>query len=65
MLKKAGKARSRLWITPVLSIKKPAEAGFWPIALRKQKTINAWRTVDDDVLYAGRLSYVQPDEHHE
>ncbi len=45
--------------------KKPAEAGFSQIVLREQKTINAWRTADDDVLYADRLSYVQPDERHE
>lgn len=27
--------------------------------------LNVWRTADDDVLYADRLSYVQPDERHE
>ncbi|AWS95008.1 hypothetical protein AN232_07100 [Citrobacter sp. CRE-46] len=46
-------------------IKKPAEAGFFAnCCLPKQKAINVWRTADDDVLYADRLSYVQPDEHH-
>lgn len=54
-----------LWITYALSIKKPAEAGFSPIVLREQKMINVWRTVDDDVLYADPLSYVQPDARHE
>ncbi|QUJ02530.1 hypothetical protein KCP75_17720 [Salmonella enterica subsp. enterica] len=28
------------------------------------KPINVWRTADDDVNFAGRLSYVQPDERH-
>jgi hypothetical protein len=65
MLKKWREPAVSLWITVVLSIKKPAEAGFSQIVLREQKTINVWRTADDDVLYADRLSYVQPDERHE
>ncbi|QBF86020.1 hypothetical protein EXN74_05635 [Leclercia adecarboxylata] len=48
------------------SHKKTRRSGFFAnCCLPKQKPINAWRTVDDDVLYADRLSYVQPDEHHE
>ncbi|GKM54933.1 hypothetical protein NUKP67_20510 [Klebsiella variicola] len=45
--------------------KNPPERVFSQIVLREQKTINVWRTADDDVLYADRLSYVQPDERHE
>ncbi|HCN96642.1 MAG TPA: hypothetical protein DIT59_08295 [Leclercia sp.] len=46
--------------------KKTRRSGFFAnCCLPKQKPINAWRTVDDDVLYAGRLSYVQPDARHE
>ncbi len=46
--------------------KKTRRSGFFSqIVLREQKTINVWRTADDDVLYADRLSYVQPDERHE
>ncbi|QCZ26780.1 hypothetical protein FFB58_15120 [Enterobacter sp. MF024] len=46
--------------------KKTRRSGFFAnCCLPKQKPINVWRTVDDDVLYADRLSYVQPDEHHE
>ncbi len=45
--------------------KKTRRSGFSQIVLREQKTINVWRTADDDVLYADRLSYVQPDERHE
>ncbi|AHO52287.1 hypothetical protein AU48_18700 [Salmonella enterica subsp. enterica serovar Enteritidis str. EC20120008] len=57
--------RKRDWIR-TLAIKKPAEAGFFANScLPKQNPINVWRTADDDVLYAGRLSYVQPDERHE
>ncbi|EEV5851158.1 hypothetical protein GA486_00990 [Escherichia coli] len=49
-----------------LTIKKPAEAGFFANCfLPEQKPINVWRTADDDVLYADRLFYVQPDERHE
>ncbi len=64
MLKKWQEPAVSLWITAVLSIKNPPEA-FSQIVLREQKTINVWRTADDDVLYADRLSYVQPDERHE
>ncbi len=46
-------------------IKKTRRSAFSQIVLREQKTINVWRTADDDVLYADRLSYVQPDERHE
>ncbi len=45
--------------------KNPPKRVFSQIVLREQKTINVWRTADDDVLYADRLSYVQPDERHE
>lgn len=43
----------------------PKRVFFANSCLPKQKPINVWRTADDDVLYAGRLSYVQPDERHE
>ncbi|HAZ77599.1 MAG TPA: hypothetical protein DCX28_14435 [Enterobacteriaceae bacterium] len=63
---KSGKNRCLLWISYLLSIKKPGiNRVFAPFVLRKQKQINVWRTEDDDVLYADRLSYVQPDERHE
>ncbi len=65
MLKKWQEPAVSLWITAVLSIKNPPERVFSQIVLREQKTINVWRTADDDVLYADRLSYVQPDERHE
>ncbi|CRH35921.1 Uncharacterized protein {ECO:0000313/EMBL:AHR37996.1} [Pantoea ananatis] len=47
-----------------IKIKNPPERVFVPTVSAEAATINAWRTEDDDVLYAGRLSYVQPDEHH-
>ncbi|PSS47819.1 hypothetical protein C6560_15870 [Enterobacter sp. FS01] len=51
---------------PGVTHKKTRRSGFFAnCCLPKQKPINVWRTVDDDVLYADRLSYVQPDEHHE
>ncbi|QBY30853.1 hypothetical protein E2R62_19760 [Citrobacter rodentium] len=63
--RKWGKRGVRQGMSADLSIKKPAEAGFFANCnLPEAETINAWRTADDGVLYADRLSYVQPDEHH-
>ncbi|ATX97246.1 hypothetical protein AM363_25760 [Citrobacter freundii] len=63
--KRGGNQRITVDLRRKITIKKPAKAGFFAnCRLPKQSTINVWRTEDDDVLYADRLSYVQPDEHH-
>ncbi|PAN85175.1 hypothetical protein CIW64_18420 [Enterobacter cloacae] len=45
--------------------KKTRRSGFFANRSAQAEWINVWRTVDDDVLYADPLSYVQPDERHE
>ena len=66
MLKKWREPAVSLWDNSRFIHKKTRRSGiFSQIVLREQKTINVWRTADDDVLYADRLSYVQPDERHE